>query len=276
MGTRFATVTEEEGVSVTSAEVNGFTLSELRFPGGYVQPPFEPELPYLAVVLEGALVKSFPGRALELGRAYAVAIPVGATHGARFGSDGARILIVRPRSASEPVAGCFDRVAELRGRELTWLAWRLAGELRASDAAAPLAAEGFALELLAATTREARPERSPRRPPVWLRSAEELLRARLADRIGLGELAEAVGVHPTYLARAFHAHYGLSVGEYGRRLRLAWAAAELAGGEMPLAEIAASAGFADQSHFTRVFRRQVGTTPARYRERAHSRTFQDR
>jgi AraC family transcriptional regulator len=276
MGTGFATVTEEEGVSVTSAEVNCFTLSELRFPESYLQAPFEPELPYLAVVLEGALVKSFPRRALELGRSSAVAIPVGATHGARFGSDGARILIVRARSPSDPAAGCFDRVAELRGRELTWLAWRLAGELRASDTAAPLAAEGFALELLAATTREARVERSPGRPPTWLRSAEELLRARLADRIGLGELAEVAGVHPTYLARAFRAHYGLSVGEYGRRLRLAWAAAELARGEKPLAEIAASAGFADQSHFTRVFRRQVGTTPARYREQAQSRTFQNR
>jgi AraC family transcriptional regulator len=276
MGMGFGTVTEEEGISVTSAEVNGFTLSELRFPKSYVQPLFEPELPYVAVVLEGALVKSFPRQSLELGRANAVTIPVGATHGALFGSDGARILIVKPRSASEPVAGCFDRVAELRGRELTWLAWRLAGELRASDAAAPLAAEGFALELLAATTREARHERSPGRPPAWLRSAEELLRARLADRIGLGELAEAVGVHPTYLARAFRVHYGLSVGEYGRRLRLAWAAAELARGEKPLVEIAASAGFADQSHFTRVFRRHVGTTPARYRERAQSGTFQDR
>jgi AraC family transcriptional regulator len=271
----FATVAEEDGVSVTSAEVNGFTLSELRFPQSYVQGPFEPDLPYLAVVLEGGLVKSFPRRALELRRASAVAIPQGATHGARFGSAGARILIVRPRNASDPVAGCFDRIAELRGCELTWLAWRLAGELRAEDAAAPLAAEGFALELLAATTRETRAERPHARPPAWLRAAEELLRARLAERIGLAELAETVGVHPAYLARAFRAHYGLSVGEYGRRLRLAWAAAELAGSETPLAEIAASAGFADQSHFTRVFRRHVGTTPARYRAQARSRTFQD-
>jgi AraC-like DNA-binding protein len=272
----FATVAEEDGVSVTSAEVNGFTLSELRFPQSYVQGSFEPDLPYLAVVLEGGLVKSFPRRALELRRASAVAIPQGATHGARFGSAGARILIVRPRNASDPVAGCFDRIAELRGRELTWLAWRLAGELRARDAAAPLAAEGFALELLAATTRETRAERTHARPPAWLRAAEELLRARLADRIGLAELAETVGVHPAYLARAFRAHYGLSVGEYGRRLRLAWAAAELAGSETPLAEIASSAGFADQSHFTRVFRRHVGTTPARYRAQARSRAFQDR
>ena len=83
VGTGFATVTEEEGVSVISGEVNGFTLSELRFPKSYLQAPFEPELPYLAVVLEGALVKSFPRRALELGRSNGVAIPVGARRTAR-------------------------------------------------------------------------------------------------------------------------------------------------------------------------------------------------
>ena len=90
------------------------------------------------------------------------------------------------------------------------------------------------------------------------------------------ELAQTVGVHPTYLARAFRAQYGLSVGEYGRRLRLAWAAAELARGDTPLAEIAASAGFADQSHFTRVFKTHLGSTPARYREQTRSPSFNGR
>jgi AraC family transcriptional regulator len=276
MRTSLGTLSEEGDVGVTSAEVNGFTLSELRFPDRYVQAPFEPESPYLAVVLEGALVKSFSRRAIELEPACALTMPVGATHGARFGARGARILIVRPRSAGDAAAGCFDRLVELRGRELTWLAWRLAGELRAADEAAPLAAEGFALELLAAATREVSVEPSPSRPPRWLRAAEELLRARLGDRIGLGELAETVGVHPTYLARAFRAHYGLSVGEYGRRLRLAWAASELSEGTMSVAEIATGAGFADQSHFTRIFKRHVGTTPARYREQTRSHPFQSR
>jgi AraC family transcriptional regulator len=270
MRSSFATVTREDGVLVTSAQVNGFTISELRFPRLYDQPPFEPELPYVAVVLEGGLVKSFPRRAVELEARSGVTIPVGATHGARFGSAGARILIVMPGSACR-----FDRLVELRGRELTWLAWRLAGELRALDAAAPLAAEGFALELLAATTRETTVERSPGRPPAWLRAAEELLRARPTDRVGLGKLAETAGVHPSYLARAFRRQYGLSVGEYGRRLRLAWAAGELARGELSLAEIAAGAGFADQSHLTRVFKQHVGTTPARFREQTRSRTFHD-
>jgi AraC family transcriptional regulator len=111
-------------------------------------------------------------------------------------------------------------------------------------------------------------ERQSRRPPRWLASAEELLRARIGDRVSLGELAAVVGVHPAHLARAFRARYGVSVGEYGRRLRLEWATAEIARGDIPLAMIATQAGFADQSHFTRLFKLYVGMTPARYREHA--------
>jgi hypothetical protein len=132
----FATVTEEDGVVARSADVNGTTLAELRFPPAYVQDDFEPERPYLAFVLDGRLQKSFRCRTIDLAASAAVTMPAGAAHGARFGSDGARIVIVKP---SKHVAGCLDRLAELRGRGLDWLAWRLAAELRAADASAPLA-----------------------------------------------------------------------------------------------------------------------------------------
>jgi AraC family transcriptional regulator len=104
-----------------------------------------------------------------------------------------------------------------------------------------------------------------RRAPVWLRDAEELLRAQGSECVRLGELAKAVGVHPARLARAFRDRNGISVGESGRRLRIESAAAAVGGTDSPLATIAAEAGFADQSHFTRLFKRYVGTTPARYR-----------
>jgi AraC family transcriptional regulator len=263
---RFATVWEEDGVGVASAAVDGLVLSELRFPAGYDQPSFEPELPYVAVVLDGAMVKSFPRQLHDLAGGDAIAIPAGATHSAQFGPQGARVVLVAGSSAR------LDRLAELPGRDVVWLAWRLTAELRATDTAAPLAAHGCALELLAATVRETCSEQ-PR--PRWLASAEELLRSRVRESVALGELAQAVGVHPAHLARAFRAHYGVSVGEHSRRLRVAWAARELAGGERSLAEIAVEAGFADQSHLTRVFKRHVGTTPARYREQT-SRTSHGR
>jgi AraC family transcriptional regulator len=258
-------MSEEDGVLIRSAEVNGFTLAELRFPSDYIQQRFDPELPYLAFVLEGSLVKSFRSRTLSLEPATGLTMPAGATHGARFGRSGARIMIVKPQAVTGRVAEYFDRLVELRGGALRWLAWRLAGELRASDAAAPLAAEGLALELLAGTRREARTGHPALRAPAWLNAAEELLRTRLGDYVRLGELADLVGVHPVHLARAFRARYGVSVGEYGRRLRLEWAAAEVARSDTPLAVIAARTGFADQSHFTRIFKQRIGATPGAYR-----------
>jgi AraC family transcriptional regulator len=225
-------------------------------------------LPYLALVLDGGMVKFFRARTLEFGRGSAFTMPAGMWHRARFGSSGATVVILRPRSEATPLTDAFRRLVELRGRGFNWLGWRLAAELRASDAAAPLAAEGLALEILAATAREGTIERGIARPPRWLGAAEELLRARLGEPLGLSELADAVGVNAAHLARVFRARYGMSVGEYGRRLRLDWAAAEIARDERPIAEIAAAAGFADQSHFTRLFRRSLGTTPARFREEA--------
>jgi AraC family transcriptional regulator len=268
VGAGFASVTKEEGVTITSADVNGFTLAELRFPSGYRQDAFEPDSSYLALVLDGAMEKSFRSRTLSFGQGNALTMPAGTRHSARFGSRGARIVIVKPRHSSGPAGHSFEELAVLRGSGFTWLAWKLAAELRASDEGAPLAAEGLALELLAATTRETSGLRLAGRPPAWLRSAEELLRANMGDCVGLGEVASAIGVHPAHLARVFRAHYGVSVGEYGRRLRLAWAATEIARGDTPLATVAAEAGFADQSHFTRLFRRHVGITPARYRAEA--------
>jgi AraC family transcriptional regulator len=50
-----------------------------------------------------------------------------------------------------------------------------------------------------------------------------------------------------------------------RQLRLDFACAQLTSGRHSLAAIAQAAGFADQSHFTRVFRRRMGLTPGAYR-----------
>jgi AraC family transcriptional regulator len=266
MRTGFASVTEIEGVLTASADVNGFTVGELRFPPGYVQADFEPELPYIAVVLDGSLEKSFRRRTISLERAEGVTMPAGAAHGARFGSGGARIVIVKAKSPSSLVAGHVDRLVRLDGCGLTRLGWLLVAELRALDAMAPLAAEGLALELLATATRAATADSSQKRAPRWLGSAEELLRARTGECIRLSDLAAAVGVHPIHLARTFRARHGVSVGEYGRRVRIEWAAAEIARGESSLARVATEAGFADQSHFTRLFKRHVGTTPARFRD----------
>jgi AraC family transcriptional regulator len=156
------------------------------------------------------------------------------------------------------------RLRHARAAAATVLGRRLAAELRAQDSSWGLAAQGLALQLLALAGRSW-PETQPLRAS-WLRDVRDLLDERVPAQPTLTELADVVGVHPVHLARSFRREYGVTVAQYARSLRLDWAAQRLIEGGSTLAEVAAEAGFADQSHFTRAFRNYVGVTPGRYRE----------
>jgi AraC-like DNA-binding protein len=91
----------------------------------------------------------------------------------------------------------------------------------------------------------------------------ELLDARVQPGLSLDQAATLLHSHPTHLVRAFSREYGLPPHLYltGRRVELA--RRHLLAG-LPPAEAAVQAGFYDQSHLTRHFRRMLGTTPTRY------------
>lgn len=95
--------------------------------------------------------------------------------------------------------------------------------------------------------------------------ARELAEDSFASPLTLNDVAREVGMHPAHLARDFRRAYGSTFGEYVRSRRVAFAAAELRAGVRPLADISLAAGFCDQSHLTKAFRRVAGTTPGRFR-----------
>ena len=106
---------------------------------------------------------------------------------------------------------------------------------------------------------------SSRRSPQWLERVRKILEQRFAEPYKLSEIAAEAGVHPVHLAREFRKHFGTSVGEYLRRVRIEYACRELMDSNVAVTNIAFAAGFADQSHFSRTFKRLCGTTPGRYR-----------
>ena len=91
----------------------------------------------------------------------------------------------------------------------------------------------------------------------------ELIDARVIEGIDLGEAGAELGVHPAYAVRAFSRRHGLPPHRYltGRRIELA---RRLLLSGMPAAQVAPAAGFYDQAHLTRHFRRMLATTPAAY------------
>jgi AraC family transcriptional regulator len=155
-----------------------------------------------------------------------------------------------------------------RDDSVAWLMMRLRKELLYHDDGAQVAIEGLMLQLIAETSR--RKVTLGDSDPRWLQQVIEVLHDQFAEPLALSDIARTVGVHPVYLASAFRRRYRCSVGEYLRRLRIEYACGRIANTQTPLVDVALSAGFSNQSHFTRVFRRVTGMTPARYRSAMRS------
>lgn len=193
--------------------------------------------------------------------------PPGITHRDRFATRQGRFfglsISAERLDQARLCVPLIESALKLDRGEQTALAQRLARECHAWEGASPLVAEGLCLELLAQVAR--RPEPDGKAPPPWLRSAREILRDRCGDELHIADVAQAAGVHPIHLARAFRRFFRCTPGEYLRRCRVERAAALLRDTALPLTEVALSSGFADQSHFSRSFKRAYGVSPREFR-----------
>jgi AraC family transcriptional regulator len=126
-----------------------------------------------------------------------------------------------------------------------------------------LSLQALALELIG--TLRGRSRTPSPRPPGWLGRALELLQDRYLEDLSIADVAAAVDVHPIHLARTFRRHFRCTPGEFARVRRLERAVRLLLHGTQPLAEVALGCGFADQSHFSRVFSGAFGLPPGEYR-----------
>jgi transcriptional regulator GlxA family with amidase domain len=96
-----------------------------------------------------------------------------------------------------------------------------------------------------------------------VRRALEYLRDEVARNVTLDELAAVAGIGKYHLIRRFQAATGVPPHAYQVALRVNLARKLLERGELAT-RVAAEAGFTDQSHLNRHFRRRLGLTPAQY------------
>jgi AraC-like DNA-binding protein len=106
-----------------------------------------------------------------------------------------------------------------------------------------------------------------REQPRIIQRATAFARQHLQQAISTTDLADAAGVCTSRLHALFRHHLGQTPMAYVSDLRLEHAAALLASGDLPIAEVALSCGYGDQTALTRAMRRRHGTTPAAYRRR---------
>lgn len=248
--------------------VPGFVMTLGQHPAGSALPRHTHDDPTICYVLRGGFTEYWQGAEADCGAATLKVTPAGDPHSNRFGvleTRGLRIDVDRSRFIEAPALfRLLDERRRTTGGRAGEIARRLVGEISVDDEAGPIAAEGLALELVVELARSGDTRRVPD-TPRWVLTVEDLIRERFRTSTSVGEIATIVGVQPATLARAYRRRFGCTVGERIRQLRLEHAAAALASTTTPITEIALQAGFYDQSHFTNVFRRVLGVTPAAYR-----------
>lgn len=104
----------------------------------------------------------------------------------------------------------------------------------------------------------------PGQEPRAVTRAREMIEDRVADALTLADLSEAAGLSPYRLNRVFAASLGMPPHAYQTHLRSRLALRLLRDGRA-VSEVALTCGFADQSHLTRVLKRQYGFTPGAFR-----------
>lgn len=112
------------------------------------------------------------------------------------------------------------------------------------------------------------PKTSTAAPPTLV-EARDYLHEHLVRDVSLAELARIAGLSKFHLLRVFRQQFGLTPHAYQLQQRILRAKQLLRA--LPIADVAAQCGFADQSHLHRVFRSLVGTTPGRYSQQFRSR-----
>ncbi|KQV42704.1 MULTISPECIES: AraC family transcriptional regulator [unclassified Rhizobium] len=106
--------------------------------------------------------------------------------------------------------------------------------------------------------------------PRGLAKVQEMIRSRLGGDLSLEELARACNLSESTFLRAFRETVGKTPHQFLMAERVEKARDLLAFSGLPISEIAAICGFADQSHFTRVFSRLVGAAPGVWRRSRRS------
>lgn len=260
------------GQVIGQKELAGVELSETRYAALSELPEHVHRNRYLCFVKRGSFLERGGSRTTECRSGTLIAHEPGERHSNVFSADGGTCFNIqfgpnwngRLNASWETVP---RTLALAMVPAVTAALISLRSELDHHDAASALAIEGAVLVLMAELSRSA--TIADIRRGSWLPLAVSYLHDNRLAPFSLGNVAKAAGIHPVHLARSFKSQKGCTVGEYARRLRIAWACEALTRPTDTISQVAHSAGFADQSHFTRVFRRMIGCRPSEFRRRLH-------
>jgi AraC family transcriptional regulator len=257
------------GKVLGSRNIGPFLLVQHEYPTSVMKERHSHAWLHLAVVQEGFYSRVARSRRFDFRQGSLAFLESHEGHTDAYAAGSKCLHVVIP-SDVEYRLSCDFRTGVALGEALHEVAApasiALQHEFLSPSRSSPLIVEALLLDLVSKHLRIVC-ERSHLRPE-WMRSLLEYLNDTFEQDWTLGKIAADLGVHPVHLCRTFSEHQKCTLGAYIRDLRLIrgwqllWLSSE------PLATVALKCGFADQSHFTRLFKQRFGVTPGAFRRRA--------
>jgi AraC family transcriptional regulator len=256
------------GVPVKTRVVGGFIFTEYLYSERAVFPRHCHQMAYFSLVLSGSYEEHYSQKRMRQCDSEKVLYhPAGEAHSDAFGDLGGTIFSIELEPKWTSRLREYDLQADeslvLPHRHASWLARRAYHAFINTDHRSALLLEAIAIELLYQLPWK-HGAQAESGTPAWLKDVIDILHAEFCRPFSLTAIALRVGTHPVHLARVFRRCQRMTAGQYVRRLRVEYAMNALAG-EDSLSDIAARAGFSDQSHLGRVFRGTTGMTPRQFR-----------
>lgn len=249
-----------------------YTITEAFYSPNQKVPLHDHAFSSWTLVLGGSFEERFAGQDILCSPGAVLTKSATADHSNIYGPEGARCLLIETRDARESdISTAFATPTVFPRGIVPALAQHIHKEFQSRDPLSRFSLEALLIELAGATDRSSKSAYAVGKKE-WLNSVKEQLEAEFRSPPSLSNLARTHRVHPVYLCQAFRATFGISVGQFVRTVRFEWARDSLRLGTASIADIALAAGFSDQAHLSRDFRRKAGTSPNRFRtEKAEQR-----
>jgi len=248
-------------------EIAGVLLTEVRHPAAKAVPLHEHQAPYLSLLLEGAYEERGDDFEIRYEPYTLVFHSAETVHEDEmlgpckfFAVD----LLPPWEAVIDELGGAPAHVFEMHGGDPIWLVLRLYREFLSRPEASRANVAALVYEICAHVAQR---QSDDGHEPSWLAQVDGVVSERFSEPIDIAAIAAGVGIHPAHVCRAFRRFRGRTITDALLGARVQHVARRLAESDEPLSRIASDAGFSDQSHMTRVFKRLTGYPPGEHRRR---------
>jgi AraC family transcriptional regulator len=255
----------DQAVSRNSVLVGGFLVQKTTYPANLHTKPLRHSFPYLCYVESGGYSETTQAGCYRRTPLTVHFHAANELQNGVIGKEGAQCLSVVALPDRLQTIGTNCDWSQLRTdsqlKTLTRILNRISGSFSKLDSRKRLRMEVDCIELCTKLAE------SPIRflEPGWVAQICNFIEANADARITLAELSQIAGVHRVQIVRGLKRWRGWTPGEFKRQAQLSHAKTMLLTTSQSVGYIAAAAGFADQSHFARTFKKFTGQSVSEFR-----------